>query len=138
MTTRIEKLQARITKLEAGIVVLVDKYGADVTELKLAQAELQSLLRIESVQAGDEVTFGVGRKDDRQELTGKVLGVKDDEAKGKLIRVFAGEGMEAQVYTVQAKDVLAVGGTRFVEPEDEVEHEARVAVEGDADYVIGA
>lgn len=133
MTTRIEKLQARITKLEAGIVVLVDKYGADVTELKLAQAELQSLLRIESVQAGDEVTFGVGRKDDRQELTGKVLGVKDDEAKGKLIRVFAGEGMEAQVYTVQAKDVLAVGGNRFVEQEAEV-----AAVEGDADYVIGA
>lgn len=124
MTTRIEKLQARVTKLEAGIAVLVDKYGADVTELKLAQAELQSLLRIESVQAGDEVTFGVGRKDDRQELTGKVLGVKDDEAKGKLIRVFAGEGMEAQVYTVQAKDVLAVGGNRFVEPEDEVEQEA--------------
>ncbi len=124
MTTRIEKLQARVTKLEAGIVVLVDKYGADVTELKLAQAELKSLLRIESVQAGDEVTFGVGRKDDRQELTGKVLGVKDDEAKGKLIRVFAGEGMEAQVYTVQAKDVLAVGGNRFVEPEDEVEQEA--------------
>lgn len=124
MTTRIEKLQARITKLEAGIVVLVDKYGADVTELKLAQAELQSLLRIESVQAGDEVTFGVGRKDDRQELTGKVLGVKDDEAKGKLIRVFAGEGMEAQVYTVQAKDVLAVGGTRFVEPEAEAEMDA--------------
>lgn len=124
MTTRIEKLQARVTKLEAGIAVLVDKYGADVTELKLAQAELQSLLRIESVQAGDEVTFGVGRKDDRQELTGKVLGVKDDEAKGKLIRVFAGEGMEAQVYTVQAKDVLAVGGNRFVEPEDEVEPEA--------------
>lgn len=138
MTTRIEKLQARITKLEAGIAVLVDKYGADVTELKLAQAELQSLLRIESVQAGDEVTFSVGRKDDRQELTGKVLGVKDDEAKGKLIRVFAGEGMEAQVYTVQAKDVLAVGGTRFVEPEDEVEHEAPVAVEGDADYVVAA
>lgn len=124
MTTRIEKLQARVTKLEAGIAVLVDKYGADVTELNLAQAELQSLLRIESVQAGDEVTFGVGRKDDRQELTGKVLGVKDDEAKGKLIRVFAGEGMEAQVYTVQAKDVLAVGGNRFVEPEDEVEQEA--------------
>lgn len=124
MTTRIEKLQARVTKLEAGIAVLVDKYGADVTELKLAQAEIQSLLRIESVQAGDEVTFGVGRKDDRQELTGKVLGVKDDEAKGKLIRVFAGEGMEAQVYTVQAKDVLAVGGNRFVEPEDEVEQEA--------------
>lgn len=124
MTTRIEKLQARVTKLEAGIAVLIDKYGADVTELKLAQAELQSLLRIGSVQAGDEVTFGVGRKDDRQELTGKVLGVKDDEAKGKLIRVFAGEGMEAQVYTVQAKDVLAVGGNRFVEPEDEVEQEA--------------
>ncbi len=124
MTTRIEKLQARVTNLEAGIAVLVDKYGADVTELQLAQAELKSLLRIESVQAGDEVTFGVGRKDDRQELTGKVLGVKDGSAKGKLIRVFAGEGMEAQVYTVQAKDVLAVGGNRFVEPEDEVEQEA--------------
>lgn len=113
MTTRIEKLQARVTKLEAGLAVLVEKYNADGAELALAFAELQSLLRIESVQAGDEVTFGVGRKDDRQELTGKVLGVKDDEAKGKLIRVFAGEGMEAQVYTVQAKDVLAVGGNRF-------------------------
>lgn len=138
MTTRIEKLQARVTKLEAGLAVLVEKYNADGAELVQVQTELQSLLRIESVQAGDEVTFGVGRKDDRQELTGKVLGVKDDEAKGKLIRVFAGEGMEAQVYTVQAKDVLAVGGNRFVEPTAEVEQEAPAAVEGDADYVVAA
>ena len=131
MTTRIEKLQARVTKLEAGIAVLVDKYGADVTELKLARAELQSLLRIESVQAGDEVTFGVGRKDDRQELTGKVLGVKDDEAKGKLLRVYAGEDFEAQTYVIQSKDVLAVGGNRFEEVEPVAETAEGEAVQGE-------
>lgn len=113
MTTRIEKLQARAAKLEAGIGALVEKYNADTAELTQIKAELESLARIESVQQGDTVTFAVGRKDDRKELSGTVLGVADDEAKGKLIRVFAGEGMEAAVYTLQSKDVVAVGGVRF-------------------------
>ena len=72
-----------------------------------------------AVQQGDVVTFAVGRKDDRRELTGNVLGVQDDEAKGKLLRVFAGEGFDAQVYTVAAKDIVGVRGEELAESVEE-------------------
>lgn len=110
MTTRIEKLQAQITKLNETLEALRGTFNEKAEALAAAQAELSSLERIAAVQQGDVVTFAVGRKDDRRELTGNVLGVQDDETKGKLLRVFAGEGFDAQVYTVAAKDVVGVKG----------------------------
>lgn len=123
MTTRIEKLQTQITKLNETLEALRGTFNEKAEALAAAQAELSSLQRIAAVQQGDVVTFAVGRKDDRRELTGNVLGVQDDEAKGKLLRVFAGEGFEAQVYTVAAKDIVGVKGE---------EHAADVADEAEA------
>lgn len=118
MTTRIEKLQAQATKLNETLEALRGTFAEKADALQAVNDELNVLLRIENVQQGDTVTFAVGRKEDRKEVTGQVLGVKDDEAKGKLLRVYAGEGFDAQTYIIQSKDVLAVGGNRFevVEP----------------------
>lgn len=113
MTTRIEKLQAQAAKLNETLEALRGTFAEKAEALQAVNEELNVLLRIENVQQGDTVTFAVGRKEDRKEVTGQVLGVKDDEAKGKLLRVYAGEGFEAQTYVIQSKDVLAVGGNRF-------------------------
>lgn len=121
MTTRIEKLQAQANKLNETLEALRGTFAEKAEALQAVNDELNVLLRIENVQQGDTVTFAVGRKEDRKEVTGQVLGVKDDEAKGKLLRVYAGEGFDAQTYIIQSKDVLAVGGNRFegIEPVDE-------------------
>ena len=121
MTTRIEKLQAQANKLNETLEALRGTFAEKAEALQAVNDELNVLLRIENVQQGDTVTFAVGRKEDRKEVTGQVLGVKDDEAKGKLLRVYAGEGFDAQTYVIQSKDVLAVGGNRFevVEPVSE-------------------
>ena len=113
MTTRIEKLQAQAAKLSETLEALRGTFAEKAEALQAVNDELNVLLRIENVQQGDTVTFAVGRKEDRKEVTGQVLGVKDDEAKGKLLRVYAGEGFDAQTYIIQSKDVLAVGGNRF-------------------------
>ena len=131
MTTRIEKLQAQANKLNETLEALRGTFAEKAEALQAVNDELNVLLRIENVQQGDTVTFAVGRKEDRKEVTGQVLGVKDDEAKGKLLRVYAGEGFEAQTYVIQSKDVLAVGGNRFEEVEPVAETADGEAVQGE-------
>lgn len=131
MTTRIEKLQAQAAKLNETLEALRGTFAEKADALQAVNDELNVLLRIENVQQGDTVTFAVGRKEDRKEVTGQVLGVKDDEAKGKLLRVYAGEGFDAQTYIIQSKDVLAVGGNRFEVVEPVAETADGEAVQGE-------
>lgn len=131
MTTRIEKLQAQANKLNETLEALRGTFAEKAEALQAVNDELNVLLRIENVQQGDTVTFAVGRKEDRKEVTGQVLGVKDDEAKGKLLRVYAGEGFDAQTYIIQSKDVLAVGGNRFEVVEPVAETADGEAVQGE-------
>lgn len=131
MTTRIEKLQAQANKLNETLEALRGTFAEKAEALQAVNDELNVLLRIENVQQGDTVTFAVGRKEDRKEVTGQVLGVKDDEAKGKLLRVYAGEGFDAQTYVIQSKDVLAVGGNRFEVVEPVAETADGEAVQGE-------
>lgn len=131
MTTRIEKLQAQAAKLNETLEALRGTFAEKAEALQAVNDELNVLLRIENVQQGDTVTFAVGRKEDRKEVTGQVLGVKDDEAKGKLLRVYAGEGFDAQTYVIQSKDVLAVGGNRFEVVEPVAETADGEAVQGE-------
>lgn len=131
MTTRIEKLQAQANKLNETLEALRGTFAEKAEALQAVNDELNVLLRIENVQQGDTVTFAAGRKEDRKEVTGQVLGVKDDEAKGKLLRVYAGEGFDAQTYIIQSKDVLAVGGNRFEVVEPVAETADGEAVQGE-------
>lgn len=116
MSTRIEKLNTRIATLTARI-------EKDTAELGGVQLELTALNLIANISVGDAVTFAFGRLENRQELTGPVLAVAEDEVRGKLLRVFAGQGFEATTYTVQASAVIAVipkdAGVQAVEQEAE-------------------
>lgn len=122
MTTRIEKLQTR----EAALLARVEK---DTLELDGIKAELQGLRLIESVGQGSVVTFGCGRKENYKELTGTVLGVAEDVAKGKQLRVFAGQGFDAQTYTISAGAVLSVYQEEPIVVPDAAEAAPEVAAE---------
>lgn len=105
MTDRNEKLQTKLEGIDAKLNKLAEERAGVV-------AELEALALITNIQNGDVVVFGFGRKADRQELTGTVLATVEDPIKGKVLRVFAGEGMEASTYTVAASAVV-----RVVQPE---------------------
>lgn len=109
IATRIELLTARIEK--------------DTAELAELQLQRDAELALQNVQVGEVVTFKFGRKDNRQVLRGSV--VADDKENGKL-RVYAGEGFDAQLYTISVRDVLGVGAD-FVYVEDEVGAEVETA-----------
>jgi translation elongation factor EF-1alpha len=106
IATRIELLTARIEK--------------DTAELAELQLQRDAELALQNVQVGDVCTFKFGRKDNRQVLRGSV--VADDKANGKL-RVYAGEGFDAQLYTISVRDVLGVGAD-FVYVEEAAEEAA--------------
>jgi hypothetical protein len=98
----------RIEKLETRLTLLNSRIEKDTADREVAAAELAGLKAIAAVGQGDIVTFVFGRQENRQELTGPVLGTQDDVARGKLLRVFAGEGFDAQTYTVQASQIVKV------------------------------
>lgn len=103
IATRIELLTARIEK--------------DTAELAELQLQRDAELALQNVAVGEVVTFKFGRKDNRQVLRGSV--VADDKENGKL-RVYAGEGFDAQLYTISVRDVLGVGAD-FVYVEEAAE-----------------
>jgi hypothetical protein len=93
MTDRIQKLNDQIAALEAK--------AAELRE------ELVSLERIQNIAERDAVTFEIGRKDDKQLVTGVVLGVADTDA-GKQLRVFVEAGFNSTTYTLKASQVVDV------------------------------
>ena len=104
MSTRKEKLEQQVAKLVTRLNELVSQYQLAEQSLTATQNELAELNRVDTIAEGDVVLFTIGRGEDAKELSGNVLAVAETE-KGKQLRVFAGEGFEAQVYTLSAKQV---------------------------------
>lgn len=100
MTDRIQKLNDQIAALEAKAAELI-------TKANTLREEQVSLERIQSIAERDAVTFEIGRKDDKQLVTGVVLGVADTDA-GKQIRVFVEAGFNSTTYTLKASQVVDV------------------------------
>lgn len=121
-----------MSKTQSRIELLTTRIEKDTAELATLQIIRDAELALQNVQVGDVCTFKFGRKDNRQVLRGSV--VADDKENGKL-RVYAGEGFDAQLYTISVRDVLGVGADFvYVEEateavEDEVGAEAAVAAD---------
>lgn len=112
-----------MSKIIARIELLTARIEKDTAELNDLQLQRDAELALQNVNPGDVVTFKFGRKDNRQVLRGSV--VADDKENGKL-RVYAGEGFDAQLYTISVRDVLGVGAD-FVYEEPAVEEVAEEA-----------
>lgn len=118
-----------MSKTQSRIELLTTRIEKDTAELATLQIIRDAELALQNVQVGDVCTFKFGRKDNRQVLRGSV--VADDKENGKL-RVYAGEGFDAQLYTISVRDVLGVGADFvYVDEaaeavEDEVGAEAEV------------
>lgn len=100
MSNRIEKITTKLASLNERIA----KDQAEVLEL---QAELAALEALANVKEGDVVYFATGRAETRAVIGGRVLAVAETE-KGKQLRVFAGEGINASCYTLTSGQVLSV------------------------------
>lgn len=68
------------------------------------EADLAAEAIRDNIEQGDSVTFKFGRGNTKRELTGTVLGVKDDN-NGRWVRVTAGEGFDMAVYTIRTADI---------------------------------
>ena len=108
-----------MSKIQARIDLLTARIEKDTAELAELQIVRNAELALQHVQVGDVCTFKFGRKDSRTVLRGTV--VATDEANAKL-RVYAGEGFDAQLYTIATRDVLGVGAD-FVYVEEAAETE---------------
>lgn len=106
-----------MSKIQARIDLLTARIAKDTSELTELYLQRDAELALQNVQAGDVCTFKFGRKDSRTVLRGTV--VATDEANAKL-RVYAGEGFDAQLYTIATRDVLGVGAD-FVYVEEAAE-----------------
>lgn len=120
--------------------------------LALAQARVAKLTQrlttenvLNGIEAGQTVGFRFGRNIPERtnkagetvparaarQLTGVVMGVQDitDDAgnlTGKVIKVQAGEGFDADIYKVNARDITSVGDTATEQDDDDA------AIEDDA------
>ncbi|GEM_PF-6560788 len=97
------------------------------TEALLAKYKQQKLTEaiLNNIQIGDDVDFNFGRGESRRTLTGKVtVGITDDEAVGKVVAVFAGEGFDAKTYKVRVADITANRTAAERGPEEATEETA--------------
>lgn len=97
-----ETIQERLDKK----VQELQKLDAEIQALR---ADLKLINDVAQLKANDVVVFRFGRKDNRQDITATVLGVYDTD-KGRRIKVFYGEGLEADTKTIKPGDVVAVRG----------------------------
>lgn len=106
-----------MSKIQSRIDLLTARIEKDTAELAVLQPQRDAELALQNVESGSVVTFKFGRKENRTVLRGTV--VATDEVNAKL-RVYAGEGFEAQLYTIATRDVLGVGAD-FVYVEESAE-----------------
>lgn len=99
----------RIEKINARIATLTERVAKDQAELLELGSELAALEALANVKDGDVVYFAAGRGETRQVIGGRVIAVSETEEKGKQLRVFAGEGIAANCYTLTPAQVLSVG-----------------------------
>jgi hypothetical protein len=102
--TATQKLEAKVLALHALITTKTAEYTEAVTALEAIQ-------RVANVAAGDTVKATVGKGEKAQNLEGVVLGVVEDEAKGKLIKIQTGTGFDTMTF------VLSVGQVTEVVPQ---------------------
>jgi len=98
---------SRAEKLEAKIAANHDKIVALQLVIEQDTATLESLQALENVETGDVVHFNFGRGENRKEHVGTVLGVADTD-KGRRIKVYTGEGFDAQVLTIGVAEIVSV------------------------------
>ncbi len=101
-------MSVRIEKITARQALLTERVTKDQAELAELAAELQSLEALANVKDGDVVYFAVGRAETRAVIGGRVIAVDETDEKGKKLRVFAGEGINANCYTLTPAQVLSV------------------------------
>lgn len=94
-------------KLSAKIAKLSERIAADTAALESAQAELDALLALANLSAGQFVTATVGRGENARGVVARVLGVQETEA-GRRIKVQVGEGFETEVFVLLPTQVTGV------------------------------
>lgn len=117
-----------MSKIQSRIDLLTARIEKDTAELAVLQPQRDAELALQNVESGSVVTFKFGRKENRTVLRGTVVAADDANAK---LRVYAGEGFDAQLYTIATRDVLGVGAD-FVYVEESAE-DAEVEGEGTAE-----
>lgn len=93
--TRREKLVDRFNKLDARI-------KADVLERDEIFAEVNAIDTLAAVGAGSTVIISVGKGETAKEVTGIVVGVRQEEDGGKTYKVQYGSGFDADIAVVKA------------------------------------
>lgn len=80
-----------------------------LTEALLAKYRAEELAEAikADIREGDVVTFNFGRGDKKRSYTGAIVGIKNDEAQGLLLRVSVGEGFDVEVYKVHVRDLTS-------------------------------
>lgn len=96
-----------IDKLRAERQRKYNQYAKAKQELHEADLALDLANDIQALEQNDVLTFLWGRGEQRQEYTGTVLG-SEQTSKGLRIRVFVGSGVNADIKTIQPRDVTAV------------------------------
>ena len=131
-----EQAEAAAPKSTAELLELARARVAKLEQRQTTENVLNALNR------GDKVSFRFGRNipervnkagetvaaRSQRILEGEVLGVQDqrDEAgnlTGKIVKVQAGEGFDADVYKVNARDITSVGGADTTQDEEAREDE---------------
>lgn len=95
-----ETLAQRLEKKQEQLIAV----QREVDELRASIALADA---VQSIDTHDVVVFTFGRKQNRTTQTGTVLGVQEGE-KGRRIRVFVGQGVDADIKTVRPEDIQAV------------------------------
>lgn len=80
------------------------KVKQELYELDLA---LKLSKAVENLGSNDVVKFNWGRGDNRQNVTGTVLGT-EGVGKNLRVRVFVGSGVNADIKTIRPRDITAV------------------------------
>jgi hypothetical protein len=106
-TTATVKLSAT-EKLTNKIAALFKLVTDKTAEYHAAVAELEAITRVANVGAGDTVKATVGRGEKAQHLEGVVLGVVEDEAKGKLVKIQTGSGFDTMTFVLKAGEITEV------------------------------
>lgn len=87
---------------------LYDRIVADTAEYNKLTAEVAAEAAVASVGEGAVLDISVGRGENATVKTGVVLGVGEDEAGNKKIKVQVGAGFSAEIFVVNPGQVVAV------------------------------
>ena len=93
--TRREKLVAKYNAAFA-------KHSELATQLQDLASEINAIDTLASLAPGHTVFITVGRKDEAREVSGIVVGIKEDEEGAKVVKVAYGSGFDSDIAVVPA------------------------------------